>query len=149
MSSRQNILFSQSVVTPESVIRAHVVIENGMIVAIDSARSASHHAEDLGDDVLIPGLVDVHTDNLEKHYQPRTGALWDAMGAALAHDAQCATAGITTVFDSLSLHGRKDGLDRKEALGPMIAGMDAAAAEGFCGQSICFICAARSPTPTS
>jgi alpha-D-ribose 1-methylphosphonate 5-triphosphate diphosphatase len=131
MSSRQNILFSRSVVTPNSVIPAHVVIENGMIVAIDSARSASHHAEDLGDDVLIPGLIDVHTDNLEKHYQPRPGALWDAMGAALAHDAQCATAGITTVFDSLSLHGRKDGLDRKEALGPMIAGMDAAAAEGF------------------
>jgi alpha-D-ribose 1-methylphosphonate 5-triphosphate diphosphatase len=131
MSSRQNILFSRSVVTPECVIPAHVVIENGMIVAIDSARSASHHAEDLGDDVLIPGLVDVHTDNLEKHYQPRPGALWDAMGAALAHDAQCATAGITTVFDSLSLHGRKDGLDRGEALGPMIAGMDAAAAQGF------------------
>jgi alpha-D-ribose 1-methylphosphonate 5-triphosphate diphosphatase len=131
MSARQNILFSRSVVTPASVMAAHVVIENGMIVAIDSARSASQHAEDLGDDVLIPGLVDVHTDNLEKHYQPRPGALWDAMGAALAHDAQCATAGITTVFDSLSLHGRKDGLDRKEALGPMIAGMDAAAAEGF------------------
>jgi alpha-D-ribose 1-methylphosphonate 5-triphosphate diphosphatase len=74
--------------------------------------------------------VDIHTDNLEKHYQPRPGALWDAYGAAVAHDGQCAAAGITTVFDSLSLHGAKDGLNRRESLGPMIGGMDAARADG-------------------
>jgi alpha-D-ribose 1-methylphosphonate 5-triphosphate diphosphatase PhnM len=34
------------------------------------------------------------------------------------------------VFDSLSLHGKKDGLDRSEALGPMIHAMDAAHADG-------------------
>ena len=58
-------------------------------------------------DLIIPGLIDIHTDNLEKHLMPRPGAQWDSAGAALAHDGQMATAGVTTVFDSLSLSGQK------------------------------------------
>ena len=125
-------LFSKRVVAPEGVVAAQVEIEDGHIVAIvPSETRSSSDAHDLGDDFLIPGLVDIHTDNLEKHYQPRPGAHWDSLGAALAHDGQCIMAGITTVFDSLSLHGRKDGLDRKEALAPMIAAIDQAGAEGL------------------
>ncbi|AMS28395.1 MAG TPA: phosphonate metabolism protein PhnM [Hyphomonadaceae bacterium] len=125
-------LFSKRVVAPEGVVAAQVEIDDGHIVAIvPSETRSSSDAHDLGDDFLIPGLVDIHTDNLEKHYQPRPGAHWDSLGAALAHDGQCIMAGITTVFDSLSLHGRKDGLDRKEALAPMIAAMDQAGAEGL------------------
>lgn len=128
----QTSLFSKRVVTPEGVLAAQVQIENGYIVAIVPSETPSPaNVHDLGDDLLIPGLVDIHTDNLEKHYQPRPGARWDSLGAALAHDGQCIMAGITTVFDSLSLHGRKDGLDRKEALAPMIAAMDQAGAEGL------------------
>lgn len=123
-------IFSQAVVTPQGQRTAEVVIEDGVIAAVEEAPAASAGALDWSGEILIPGLVDIHTDNYEKHYQPRPGALWDAYGAALAHDAQCASAGITTVFDSLSLHGSKDGLNRKDALPPMIAGMDAAHADG-------------------
>lgn len=123
-------IFSENIVTPEGLVRGEVVLDGEAILAVDSRANASAGAMDWGADWLIPGLVDIHTDNLEKHYQPRPGALWDAYGAALAHDGQCASAGITTVLDSLSLHGRKEGLDRREALGPMIAGIDAAQADG-------------------
>ena len=123
-------IFSQNIVTPQGLVRGEVVVQGEVILAVEPRAGASAGALDWGRDWLIPGLVDIHTDNLEKHYQPRPGALWDAYGAALAHDGQCASAGITTVLDSLSLHGRKEGLDRKEALGPMIAGMDAAQADG-------------------
>lgn len=123
-------IFSQAVVTPQGQRAAEVVIEEGLISAVEAAQAPSSGALDWSGEVLIPGLVDIHTDNYEKHYQPRPGALWDAYGAALAHDAQCASAGITTVFDSLSLHGSKDGLNRRDALPPMIAGMDAAHADG-------------------
>lgn len=122
-------IFSEHVVTPEGLFRAEVTVRDGAILAIEPARSASVGVEDWGADWLVPGLVDIHTDNLERHYQPRPGALWDAYGAALAHDGQCASAGITTVLDSLSLHGMKDGLDRKASLGPMIAAMDQASAD--------------------
>jgi alpha-D-ribose 1-methylphosphonate 5-triphosphate diphosphatase len=123
-------IYSQAIVTPQGLIGGEVVIRDGAIVAVDARGTPSPQALDWSADWLIPGLVDIHTDNLEKHYQPRPGALWDAYGAALAHDGQCASAGITTVLDSLSLHGRKDGLDRAASLGPMIGGIDAAQADG-------------------
>ncbi len=123
-------IYSENIVTPNGLICGEVVLRDEVIVALEPRRGSSRSALDWGTDWLVPGLVDIHTDNLEKHYQPRPGALWDAYGAALAHDGQCASAGITTVLDSLSLHGRKEGLDRKQALGPMIGGMDKAQADG-------------------
>ncbi|UGA36889.1 hypothetical protein JOS77_22210 [Chromobacterium haemolyticum] len=48
----------------------------------------------------MPGLVEVHTDNLEKHLMPRNGVLWPTLPAVVAHDAQCVAAGITTVLDA-------------------------------------------------
>lgn len=124
-------LFSRKIVLPDATLSGHVLIAGETIVGVEPASEAASHAVNFGDDMLIAGLVDIHTDNLEKHYQPRPGALWDALGASLAHDGQCITAGITTVFDSLALHGQKDGLDRKDALGPMIAAMDQAGDEGL------------------
>jgi alpha-D-ribose 1-methylphosphonate 5-triphosphate diphosphatase len=123
-------IFSDHIVTPDGLVSGEVFIRDGVVAAVGARSGPSAQALDWRGDWLVPGLVDIHTDNLEKHYQPRPGALWDAYGAALAHDGQCAAAGVTTVLDSLSLHGRKEGLDRKLALGPMIAGVDAAQADG-------------------
>jgi alpha-D-ribose 1-methylphosphonate 5-triphosphate diphosphatase PhnM len=63
-------------------------------------------AEDWGGDYLLPGLVELHTDNIEKHLAPRPGVLWNPDAAILVHDAQVATAGITTVFDALGIGSR-------------------------------------------
>jgi alpha-D-ribose 1-methylphosphonate 5-triphosphate diphosphatase len=123
-------IFSENIATPDGLARGEAVIVDGNLAAVEPCAAASPGALNWGADWLIPGLVDIHTDNFEKHYQPRPGALWDAYGAALGHDGQCAAAGVTTVFDSLSLHGRKDGLDRSEALEPMIFAMDTAEADG-------------------
>ncbi|MES2725023.1 MAG: alpha-D-ribose 1-methylphosphonate 5-triphosphate diphosphatase, partial [Pseudomonadota bacterium] len=92
-------IFSENIVTPQGLVRGEVVVRDEVILAVEARQSPSADALDWGGDWLIPGLVDIHTDNLEKHYQPRPGALWDAYGAALAHDGQCASAGITTVLD--------------------------------------------------
>ena len=99
-------IYSRHIVTPEGLVGGEAVVRHGVIVAVEARQFPSAQAVDWSGDWLIPGLIDIHTDNLEKHYQPRPGALWDAYGAALAHDGQCASAGITTVLESLSLHGR-------------------------------------------
>lgn len=130
MTPTETRIFSDRIVTPDGVVAGHVVLRGDRIVAVEPGAGPSAPGLDWDGDMIVPGLVDIHTDNLERHYQPRPGALWDAYGAVLAHDGQCAAAGITTVLDSLSLHGRKDGLDRGEALGPMIGAVDAAAADG-------------------
>jgi alpha-D-ribose 1-methylphosphonate 5-triphosphate diphosphatase len=59
-------------------------------------------AEDLEGDLLVPGFVELHTDNLEKHIMPRPGIYWtDPVASLEAHDAQLISSGITTVFDSV------------------------------------------------
>lgn len=124
-------IFSRRVVTADSVLSAEIVIREGHIQSIEPRDKASADAEDWGDDLLIPGLIDIHTDNLEKHYQPRPGATWDTIGSVMAHDAQCAAAGITTVFDSLCLHGERNGLNRGEAFPIMVAVIDDAQDAGL------------------
>ena len=60
-------------------------------------------AEDWGGDYLIPGLVELHTDNLEKQLEPRPGVRWPALPALLIHDALISSAGITTVLDAMGV----------------------------------------------
>ncbi|GHC53581.1 phosphonate metabolism protein PhnM [Gemmobacter tilapiae] len=49
----------------------------------------------------MPGLIELHTDNLERHIQPRPGVDWPHQAAIIAHDAELSSVGITTVFDAL------------------------------------------------
>ena len=87
--------------------RRIVHVENGRIVGIDEDR-IDPAAVDFGDDLLIPGLVELHTDHLEPHYQPRPKVFWKPFSAVFAYDAQIAAAGITTVFDSLRAGADRD-----------------------------------------
>lgn len=123
--------YSRRVVLADRCIAGEVTVRDGIIARVEESAASSASADDWGDDLLIPGLIDIHTDNLEKHYQPRPGATWDTVGAVIAHDAQCATAGITTVLDSLCMHGERNGLDRAAALPVLIEAIDAAQANGL------------------
>jgi alpha-D-ribose 1-methylphosphonate 5-triphosphate diphosphatase len=92
-------LTNAQIVLPDGILPGSLTIENGRIAAIGDAPSG----EDMEGDFLIPGIIDLHTDNLERQVLPRSNARWPSRSALLAHDAQCAAAGITTVFDALCL----------------------------------------------
>jgi alpha-D-ribose 1-methylphosphonate 5-triphosphate diphosphatase len=51
----------------------------------------------------VPGLVEVHTDNLERHVMPRPKVTFPMQAAVQAHDAEIAAAGITTVLDAIGV----------------------------------------------
>ena len=90
------------IVTADKVIdNGTVKVTGGRIAAVDEGRAAV--SIDLGGDYLLPGLVELHTDHLERHAAPRPGVRWPMRSAFLAHDAQIAGAGITTVLDALTL----------------------------------------------
>jgi alpha-D-ribose 1-methylphosphonate 5-triphosphate diphosphatase len=97
----ETILTNAALVLGDHVLHGTIVIRDGLIADIAEGRSAVPAAEDMGGDILIPGIIDLHTDNLERQVQPRAGARWPSRSAYLAHDAQCAAAGVTTVFDAL------------------------------------------------
>jgi len=89
-------------VLPGEVISGSLLVRDGLFVSVDQGSGAGNGALDLEGDYLIPGLVDLHTDNLERQMNPRTTVLWPSpLAALLAHDAQVAAAGVTTVLDAV------------------------------------------------
>lgn len=99
----QHIITNARVVTADEVFTGSVVVESGRIASVDRKPSSVKDAEDWQGDYLVAGLVELHTDNLEKHLEPRPGVRWPAISALLTHDAQVSTAGITTVLDSMGV----------------------------------------------
>lgn len=90
-------------VLPDEVLHGSLHVEQGRIAAVDGGQGSGRGGHDLEGDYLIPGLVEIHTDNFERHLMPRPKVNWAEMPALLAHDAEIAAAGITTVFDALGV----------------------------------------------
>jgi alpha-D-ribose 1-methylphosphonate 5-triphosphate diphosphatase len=88
------------VLADEVIEGGWIVAENGVIAAFGRGALPAK-AEDMGGDLLIPGLVELHTDHIEAHYMPRPKVHRDPLSAVVSYDAQLATCGITTVLDSL------------------------------------------------
>jgi len=97
------ILTNARIVTRDEVVLGTVEVEHGRIVSVDRGNTSLPGAQDLQGDYLIPGLIELHTDNMEKSFTPRPGVRWPSIPAAVAHDVQVVGAGITTVFDALAV----------------------------------------------
>lgn len=96
-------LTNARIVLDDGVIHGTLIARNGLIRLVDEGPTQAPNAIDCEGDYVIPGLIELHTDNLEKHLMPRAGVLWPSIPAVLTHDAQVVAAGITTVFDALSV----------------------------------------------
>ncbi|WP_457300760.1 alpha-D-ribose 1-methylphosphonate 5-triphosphate diphosphatase [Phyllobacterium sp. P5_D12] len=91
-------------VLADSILDGAMGVRDGLIQEIGEGPSSIANAVDFEGDFLIPGFVELHTDNLEKHLQPRPGVMWPSSAASVvAHDVQIAGAGITTVFDAVAV----------------------------------------------
>jgi alpha-D-ribose 1-methylphosphonate 5-triphosphate diphosphatase len=101
--SVETILTNAILVLPDSTQHGTIVLQEGQITDIQPGVATTPAAIDLERDYLVAGMVDLHTDNLERQVQPRSLARWPSRSAMVAHDAQCAAAGVTTVFDALCL----------------------------------------------
>lgn len=111
---QQRIIRNAKIVTATEEFTGCMVIEAGTIRSIDRGDTSVPGAEDWAGDWLLPGLVELHTDNLEKHLVPRPGVLWNAHSATVMHDALCAAAGITTVLDSVVIGDMDQGGARSQ-----------------------------------
>lgn len=95
----ETVLTNARIVTADTVIHGHMVLHGELIAEIGEGPART--GQDMDDDTLIPGLVELHTDHIEGHFMPRPKVLWNKMAAIQAHDTQIAGSGITTVFDAL------------------------------------------------
>jgi alpha-D-ribose 1-methylphosphonate 5-triphosphate diphosphatase len=126
------LLTNAQLVLPGAVVRGTVALSGALIADVQpDGISAAPGALDLYRDYLIAGVVDLHTDNLERQVQPRTNARWPSRSAMIAHDAQCAAAGVTTVLDALCLGDLNQQTERVRTFHDGVADLDALAGTGL------------------
>src|SRR5216684_1514447 len=98
------------------IVLANRVIERGWIAFADGRVAEVGEGDgpagsgDAEGDLIMPGLIELHTDHLEAHYVPRPKVFWDPIAAVVSYDGQLVTSGITTVLDSLRVW-REDGAE--------------------------------------
>ena len=108
--TRETVFSNARIVLEKEVLHGAVVIRDGLIADISAGPDLA--GEDLDGDYLLPGVVELHTDHLEYHFNPRPGVRWDPLPAALACDAQLAAGGTTTVFDAVRIGANSSGKDQ-------------------------------------
>jgi alpha-D-ribose 1-methylphosphonate 5-triphosphate diphosphatase len=124
----ETILDNARIVLADRVIeRGWVAVADGRIAEIGEGR-APGGSEDAAGDLIMPGLIELHTDHLEAHYVPRPKVFWDPIAAVVSYDGQLATSGITTVLDSLRVW-REDGADEVDGRAGVLAEAIASARE--------------------
>jgi alpha-D-ribose 1-methylphosphonate 5-triphosphate diphosphatase len=94
-------------VLPEKVIHdGEVLLEDDRILEVCPEAAPRAKVVDLDGQWLLPGLVDMHCDALEKDIEPRPNVLFPLPLAIASADRRNAAAGITTVYHALSFaHG--------------------------------------------
>jgi alpha-D-ribose 1-methylphosphonate 5-triphosphate diphosphatase len=97
----EKLLTNARIVLNDRVIDGTLAIRDGVIADISEGSSTLPAALDCEGDLVVPGLIELHTDNLERHIMPRPEAYWPADAAVMGHDREIAAAGITTVFNAL------------------------------------------------
>src|SRR6202140_2111122 len=116
----------ETVIGNARIVLADRVIERGWVAFADGriAEFGEGHApagsEDAAGDLIMPGLIELHTDHLEAHYVPRPKVLWDQIAAVVSYDGQLATSGITTVLDALRVW-REDGAEEVDGRAGVLA----------------------------
>ncbi|MDP4029055.1 MAG: alpha-D-ribose 1-methylphosphonate 5-triphosphate diphosphatase [Gallionella sp.] len=93
---------AQVVLENETLKEAGVLIADGHIVAIDPVGCGEAKEVNLRGHILMPGMIDLHCDALEKEAEPRPGVHFPFDFACAQADKRNAAAGITTVFHALS-----------------------------------------------
>lgn len=123
------VLRNAQIVAEGEILRGSVLVQNGRIAAVHTGTVTI--GEDLGGDFLIPGLVELHTDNFERHLMPRPKVQWPHLPALFAHDAEVAAAGITTVYDALGVGDADPDAMRGQNMAPVLEAIDYASREGL------------------
>ncbi|MFO1318458.1 MAG: alpha-D-ribose 1-methylphosphonate 5-triphosphate diphosphatase [Burkholderiales bacterium] len=90
------------VLRDQTVDNAAVLFEDGVVVAVSPERADADEVVSLDGGWLLPGLVDLHCDALEKEIEPRPGVLFPVSFAISNADKRNAAAGVTTVYHALS-----------------------------------------------
>lgn len=111
-----------TLVLPDRVLQdSAMLIADGQIVAIEPASvPASADVIDLRGHTVMPGLIDVHCDAIEKEAEPRANVLFPLDFAVAQVDRRNAAAGITTPYHALSFASNQFGVRNNDTAATLV-----------------------------
>ena len=86
---------------PNEEILGTIAVTDGIIT--DLQPGIVSQGQDGSGNYLLPGLIELHTDNLEKCISPRPKVRFPLDAAAVNHDRDLISSGITTVCDAIAI----------------------------------------------
>jgi len=100
-------IINGKIITPDAVVEGKkLLIHNDRIVGIVDGADVSHPPKNTVDAhgrYIMPGIIDVHSDNLEQYVQPRPTSQVDFEFALRICERNLLCAGITTMYHSIAL----------------------------------------------
>ena len=121
----------QILLTDAHVVLREQVIEHGWVLIEDELITGYGHAHtrpqratqvhNVAGNYVLPGVIDLHCDAIEKQIQPRPGVIIDESVAFYTTDRILACSGITTELHSLSLDDAEFGVRNEEFVRNFIA----------------------------
>ena len=96
------IITNAKIVMPDRILNGSVMIENGKIEKITSDKIEGDNIIDAKGKFLLPGLIDIHGDDLEKEISPRPSVNFPIDFALINLDRKTAACGITTKLHAIA-----------------------------------------------
>jgi alpha-D-ribose 1-methylphosphonate 5-triphosphate diphosphatase len=127
MNNDRVLITGANLVLPDEVLRGDLLINDRRIERIIPGRSGGtnpghdhrsrdHQIIEAGGMFLLPGMIDLHSDAIEKEIAPRPQAYFPINPAFYELEKKVAASGITTIYHSLSLGGDGAVGTRKDAM---------------------------------
>ncbi|WP_427184740.1 alpha-D-ribose 1-methylphosphonate 5-triphosphate diphosphatase [Bordetella bronchialis] len=104
---------------------ASLLLEDDRIAAVDPVNARADHVVDLRGHTLMPGLIDLHCDAIEKEAEPRARVLFPLEFAVAQIDRRNAAAGITTPYHAVSFANREWGVRNNDTAAEVIRSLHA------------------------
>ncbi|MGE4273498.1 MAG: alpha-D-ribose 1-methylphosphonate 5-triphosphate diphosphatase [Desulfitobacterium sp.] len=109
MRTKKACIYNARIVLPERIVKGYLLIEGSRISEVieGSIPKNDRHLDlemiDAQNAYVMPGMIDMHSDAIEKEIQPRPNSLFPIPMAYQELDKKLPGSGITTMYHSLSL----------------------------------------------
>ena len=98
---QEQIYTNYRLLLPDEEVLGTIAVKDGIITDIQPGIVSRGQNGD--GNYLMPGLIELHTDNLEKCISPRPSVRFPLELAAVNHDRDLISSGITTVCDAIAI----------------------------------------------
>lgn len=112
---QKKILRSMRVLYDGNIQPADLILGGGLILNV-AGYGSQRDAVDLGQLLILPGLVDIHSDAVEKEIEPRPGATFPIRQSLIELDKKLAMSGITTMFHAIAFNDESITTSRSTAM---------------------------------